>query len=121
MSRRKNRASPIVKTVMPDGTVLFSSPPTLLADVPLEYQASLYAKKERERTVKNDAKKKKKLDDLKTQLKVMKEELRNATIASKQAELVNQIAALEKTIKKVPKPRRKWSPVLPGSFGSKGS
>ncbi|WP_199053946.1 hypothetical protein [Aquitalea sp. ASV15] len=117
----KKCTSPIVKTIMPDGTVLFSSSPSRLGDVPLEYQASLYAKKERERAAKNDVKNKKKLDDLKSQLKIMKELLRNSTTSPNQAELVKKIAALEKAIKKVPKPKRRWSPILPGSFGSKRS
>lgn len=119
MSHRKSQKSLGNKTVISDGTVLFSRAPKRLEDVPLEYQASLYAKKERERIVKNDAKKKKKLDDLKTQLKTLKEKLRNATVTAIRAELEKEIVTLQKDIKKVPRPRRKWSPVLPGSFESK--
>jgi len=99
--------------------VVFSHTPKRLEDVPLEYQASLYAKRERARIVKSEAKKKKKLDDLKVQLKTLKEKLRAATVSPNKSELEKEITAMEKTIKKAPRPRRKWSPVLSGSFESK--
>ena len=119
MSRRKSTKSAIKKVVISDGTIIFSSSPKRLEDVPLEYQASLYAKKQRFAIVKADAKKKRNLDGLKAQLKGLKERLRNTTVTSGKEALKKEIMALEKTIKKAPKPKRKWSPVLSGSFESK--
>lgn len=119
MNPGKSRKSPAKKIVTSDGTVVFSHAPTRLEDVPLEYQASLYAKKERERRVKNDVKKKKKLDELKSQLKTLKAKLCKATITQNRTEIENEITALEKAIKKSPRPKHKWSPMLPGSFESK--
>src|SRR5690606_35591596 len=112
MSRRKSPKSTIKKVVISDGTIIFSSLPRRLEDVPLEYQASLYAKKQRFGIVKADAKKKRNLDGLKAHLKVLKERLRNAAVTSAKEALRKEILALEKAIKKAPKPKRKWSPVL---------
>ena len=104
---------------MPDGTVLFSRMPTRLEDVPVQYQASVYATNERERRAKNDEKKKKNLDLFRAQLKTLKGKLLNATTTSNLTEQQKEIAALEKAIKKAPKAKRKWSPILSGSFEAK--
>lgn len=89
-----------------------------LKGVPLEYQASVYAKMEREKRAQQDIKKQEQLQTLKSTAKKLKEELRETVTASVRVELERKISACDKAIKNAPKPRRRWSPILSGSFES---
>lgn len=89
-----------------------------LKDVPLEYQASVYAKMEREKHAQQDIKRREQLQTLKSTTKKLKEELRKTLTASVRVELERKISACDKAIKNAPKPRRKWSLILSGSFES---
>jgi len=89
-----------------------------LKDVPLEYQASVYAKMEREKRAQQDIKRREQVQNLKSTAKKLKEELRKAAAAPVRVELERKILACDKAIKNSPKPRRKWSPILSGSFES---
>lgn len=121
MSTRANRKScksAVEKTVTADGTVVFSAYPKRLEDVPLEYQAAVYAKKQRDKLAKQDVQKRAQLERLRATVKALKEKLRGVHVESARAELEKEIAAHEKAIRKAPRPRRKWSPILSGSFES---
>ena len=89
-----------------------------LKGVPLKYQASVYAKMEREKYAQQDIKKREQMQSLRSATKKLKEELRKTVTTSVRAELERKIAACEKAIRNAPKPKRKWSPVLSGSFES---
>lgn len=89
-----------------------------LKSVPLEYQASVYAKIEREKRAKQDIKIQEQLKTLKAIAKKLNEELKIAITPSVRLELERKISACDKAIKNTPKPRRRWSPILPGSFES---
>ncbi len=89
-----------------------------LASVPLEYQASVYAKETRLIRQKQEVKKRENLLKLKNQLKALKERIKAAHSDELRTKLLKETSALEKTIKKAPHPRRQWSLILPGSFGS---
>lgn len=110
--------SAVKKTVTSDGTVVFSTAPKRLEDVPLEYQAAVYAKMEREKLAKQDAKRRTQLQTLRASVKALKVKLRNTHVESARIDLEKEIAAHEKAMKKAPKPKRKWSLILPGSFES---
>jgi hypothetical protein len=89
-----------------------------LKDVPLEYQASVYSKMEREKRAHQDIKRREQLQTLRSTLIKLKEELRKTLTTSVRVELERKISACKKAIKNAPKPRRKWSPILSGSFES---
>ena len=89
-----------------------------LKSVPLEYQASVYAKMEKEKRAQQDIKRREQLQTLKSTAKKLKEELRKKITASVRVELERKISACDKAIKNAPKPRRSWSPILSGSFES---
>lgn len=113
---QKSRKSAAEKTATADGTVVFSAYPKRLEDVPLEYQAAVYAKKQRDKLANQDVQKRTHLEKLRATVKALKEKLRDVHFESESAKLEKEIAALEKAIRKAPKPRRKWSPILSGSF-----
>jgi hypothetical protein len=113
---KKSRKSAVGKTVTTDGAVVFSAYPKRLKDVPLEYQAAVFAKKQRDKLTKQDVQKRTQLEKLNATVKALKERLRGVRVESTRTELEKEIAAHEKAIKKAPKPRRKWSPTLSGSF-----
>jgi len=118
MSHRKPRRSAVERKVTSDGTVVFSTVPKRLEDVPLEYQAAVYAKKQRDKRAKQNAERQAQLQALRAKLRILKEKLRSTHVESARAELEKEIAAHEKAIKKTTKPRRGWSQVLSGSFES---
>lgn len=89
-----------------------------LKNVLLEYQASVYAKMEREKRAQQDINRREQLQTLKSAAKKLKEELRKTVTASVRVELERKISACDKAIKNAPKPRRSWSPILSGSFES---
>ncbi|WP_153160031.1 hypothetical protein [Zoogloea sp. 1C4] len=112
----KSRKSALGKTVTAKGTVVFSAYPKRLEDVPLEYQAAVYAKKQRDRLAKQDVQKRTQLEKLRATVKALKEKLRSVRVESARAELEREIATHQKAMRKTPKSRRKWSPILSGSF-----
>lgn len=120
MSRRASSKTagrpPAERKVLADGTVVFATYPKRVEDVPLEYQAAVYARNQRERDAKQAAKARAQLDGLRLDLKALKLKLRDAPIGTVRTDLEKEIKAKEKTIRKSPKPKRKWSPVLSGSF-----
>lgn len=89
-----------------------------LAAVPLEYQASVYAKEAKLLRSKSQEKQQKNLWELRVQLKALKEKLRSTHAEAALCQLKKDIEAKEKAIKNAPQPKRNWSPVLPGSFES---
>jgi len=116
---RKN----ILKTASPKATIRkikgeLRSDVEKLKDVPLEYQASVYAKIEREKRAQQDIKRREHLENLKSTVKKLNEELSKTVAASVRVELERKILACNKAIKSAPKPKRKWSPILSGSFES---
>lgn len=105
-----------VHSVDKDG--VFSSYPKRLDEVPPEYQAAVYAKQLRERQAEKDKQRKSGLNKLRTELNSLREKLRLAQSEAGRIELRTEIASKEKAIRKAPKPKRGWSPVLSGSFES---
>jgi hypothetical protein len=89
-----------------------------LKDAPIEYQASIYAKMQGEKRVRQDVKNREQIQALRATQKNLKGDLRKTPAGSDRAELERKLLACEKAIKKAPKPGRRWSPILPGSFGS---
>lgn len=89
-----------------------------LAAVPLEYQASVYAKEIKLQFQKNQDKDRENLLRLRSQIKVLKEKLKATYSEELRAKLIKEIESLEKAIKKAPRPKRQWSPIIPGSFES---
>jgi hypothetical protein len=87
-----------------------------LASVPLEYQACVYAKETKLRHKKKQDKNRENMLKLRSQLKSLKEKLKATHSEELRTKLLKETAALEKSIKKAPRPKRQWSPILPGSF-----
>lgn len=104
------------RKVLADGTVVFSSYPKRMEEVPPEYRAAVYAKKQRERDAKQAAEARAQLEGLRSDLKALKLKLRDVPIGVARTDLEKEIKAKEKSIRRAPKPKRKWSPVLSGSF-----
>lgn len=86
----------------------------LLEGVPIEYQAKMYEKLEKERLSKKYDQAIKEKEELKEKLKALSHQLKS----NPSKELEQQIKKLKKAIKKVPQPKKNWSPVLSGSFES---
>lgn len=120
MSRRASSTKvgkqPTERYVLADGAVVFSTYPKRVEDAPLEYQAAVYAKNQREQYVKQAAKVSAQLNGLRSDLKVLNLKLRDVPIGTALTDLEKEIKAKEKSIRKAPKPKRKWSPLLTGSF-----
>ena len=89
-----------------------------LAAVPLEYQASVYAKQAKLLRVKSEENQRKNLQKLRAHLKGLKEKLGTPHTQLTLDHLKNEIESAEKAIKKAPRPKSNWSPVLRGSFES---
>ncbi|MES2281774.1 MAG: hypothetical protein V4542_10215 [Pseudomonadota bacterium] len=89
-----------------------------LAAVSLEYQASVYAKETKLVRSKSQERQQKNLRELRVQLKALKEQLRSTHAEAALFQLKKAIEAKENAIKNSPRPKRSWSPVLPGSFES---
>lgn len=98
--------------------LVFSNYPKSVQSVPIEYQAAVYAKNERERNAKREAKEKLRLDTLRHELQALKAKIRSELTEPDRIKLEKEIKNKERSIKKTPKPRRKWSPVFAGSFES---
>ena len=92
---------------------------SILESTPSEYQSSVYAQLEKQRRAKNKARKINKIENLKAKLIELKDKLRNSQIEAERTELSKEILALETTIKRTRKPKKAWSPILPGAFESK--
>jgi hypothetical protein len=116
---KKRKRSKTVKSIsLVDENGVFSAYPNNLRGVPLEYQAAVYAKQLRERQTEKDNQRKSNLNKFRTELQSLKEKLRLAQSETARIELRKEIASKEKTIRKAPKPKRGWSPILSGSFES---
>jgi len=102
-----------------DSRPKFKSIAKLLEETPTEYQASVYANLEKQRRTKSQEKKKNNLIDLRVQLKELKRKLAMASSGSKKEKLNEEILKIEAAIKKAPRPKRRWPPVLAGSYESK--
>lgn len=89
-----------------------------LKSVPAEYRASVYTQMELEKRAQQDIKRRESLALQRGILKELQAELRKAGTEDARTDLLNKISSCEKAIKKTPKPIRKWSPTLPGSFES---
>jgi hypothetical protein len=89
-----------------------------LALVPLEYQASVYAKEMKLRRQEKQTEHKNNLTELRNSLKSLEEKFRKTESSDSRAILLKQIEAQKELIKRAPRPRRKWSPILSGSFES---
>ena len=89
-----------------------------LKSVPAEYHASVYAQMEQEKRVEQDVTRRKSLALQRGMLKELQAELRKAGTEAARTDLLNKISSCEKVIRTSLKPIRKWSPTLPGSFGS---
>ncbi|MDX1721604.1 MAG: hypothetical protein R3355_00685 [Pseudomonas sp.] len=92
---------------------------SILESTPSEYQASVYAQLEKQRRTKSKTRKTNKVENLKSKLIELKSKLRDSHIEAERTELSKEILALEATIKRTRKPKKAWSPILPGSFESK--
>lgn len=116
---KNKKCSSTAKSIsLVDENGVFSAYPKNLSGVPLEYQAAVYAKQLRERQTKKDNQRKSSLNQLRDELRSLKEKLRLTQSEPGRIELKKEIASKEKTIRKAPKPKRGWSPVLSGSYGS---
>jgi len=89
-----------------------------LAAVPLEYQASVYAKELRLRRQERQAAHKENLARHRSLLKSLEKKFRDEKNIESRAILLKEIEIQKKVIKQAPRPKRKWSPILPGSFES---
>ena len=87
-----------------------------LASVPLEYQASVYAKQMKLSVQRKQDKDRKTLLNLLSEFASLKKTLRATEPGESREKVQKQTADVEKLIKKVRRPKRKWSPILPGSF-----
>lgn len=87
-----------------------------LGSVPLEYQASVYAKHEKLKHARKQDEKRQNLQKLRDQLTVLKEQLRTTQSEALRAELKEKIATQEQAIKKAPRPKRRCTLTLSGSF-----
>jgi hypothetical protein len=101
-----------------DGSIAFVLNPKRLERVPLEYQASVYAKMQREKREQENIKRRSQIDALKAKIRGLKNDLKNACGESVRVQLTEKIKKFECEMKKMPKPKRKYSSVLPGSFES---
>lgn len=120
--RRRARSQKVEKPAprqLPGGVIVFSAYPKRVENVPLEYQAAVYAKNKREQVEKQDAKNRLQRDKLRSTLKALKLKLRIVPMGAERSEIEKEIEAQEKAIRKIPKPKSKWSPVLSGSFESR--
>jgi len=68
------------------------------------------------RRQKEQDKNREKLLELKTQLKALKDKLNATQSEELRTILLKETASLEKIMKKVPRTKRHWSPILPSSF-----
>ena len=89
-----------------------------LASVPLEYQASVYVKEMKLRRQEKQIEHKKNLARHRSLLKSLEKKFQEENSKESRATLLKEIEIQKKIIKQAPRPKRKWSPVLPGSFES---
>lgn len=90
----------------------------ILEQTPAEYQASVYAKLQKQRRQKATEKKKKNLAELRNKLKELKIKFAMLSPGPGRETLKDEISKIEAAIKKAPRPKRQWSSILPGSFES---
>lgn len=90
----------------------------ILEQTPAEYQASVYAKLEKQRRQKATEKKKRNLAELRSKLKELKTKFAMLSPGPGREALKDEISKIEAAIKKASRPKRQWSPILSGSFES---
>jgi hypothetical protein len=89
-----------------------------LASVPLEYQASIYAKEMKLRRQEKQTEHKENLAKHRSLLKSLEKKLQEEKSKESRAIILKEIEIQKKIIKQAPRPKRKWSPILSGSFES---
>jgi hypothetical protein len=89
-----------------------------LASVPLEYQASVYAKEMKLRYQEKQIEHKENLVKHRSSLKSLEKKFQEEKSEESRAILLKEIEIQKKIIKRAPRPKRKWSPILSGSFES---
>mgnify|MGYP006347997881 FL=1 len=89
-----------------------------LASVPIEYQASVYAKEIKLQHQEKQIENKENLAKHRSLLKSLEKKFQEEKSEESRAILLNEIEIQKKIIKRAPRPKRKWSPILSGSFES---
>lgn len=91
----------------------------VLEQTPHEYRSAVYRDLSKQQQDKKSEQRESKFRGLKEEIVHLQRQLENATDKDR-TEIQEKISALERTAKRTaPKAKRTWSPVLPGSFGSK--
>lgn len=89
-----------------------------LASVPLEYQASVYAKEMELRRQEKQNEHKENLAEHRILLKSLEKKFQEEISEESRAILLKEIEIQKKIVKRAPRPKRKWSTILSGSFES---
>ena len=89
-----------------------------LASVPLEYQASVYAKEMKLRRQEKQTEHKENLAKHRSLLKSLEIKFQEEKSEESRTILLKEIEIQKKIVKRIPRPKRKWSPIIPGSFES---
>ncbi|MFN7041698.1 MAG: hypothetical protein ACK4OH_11085 [Acidovorax temperans] len=89
-----------------------------LASVPLEYQSSVYAKEMELQRQEKQNEHKKNMAEHRKLLKSLERKSQEETNENSRAILLKKIQLQKNIIKQAPRPKRKWSPILSGSFES---
>ena len=89
-----------------------------LASVPIEYQASVYAKEIKLQHQEKQIENKENLAKHRSLLKSLEKKFQEEKSEESRAILLNEIEIQKKIINRAPRPKRKWSPILSGSFES---
>ena len=89
-----------------------------LASVPIEYQASVYAKEIKLQHQEKQIENKENLAKHRSLLKSLEKKFQEEKSEESRAILLNEIEIQKKIIKRAPRPKRNWSPILSGSFES---
>lgn len=86
-----------------------------IAAFPLEYQAAAYKNELKQISIKRQEREKKVANVILEELHKLKKELQLTTVKEDRVRIKETILKIQKNM---PKSRRKWSPILPGSFES---
>ena len=89
-----------------------------LASVPIEYQASVYAKEIKLQHQEKQIENKENLAKHRSLLNNLEKKFQEEKSEESRAILLNEIEIQKKIIKRAPRPKRNWSPILSGSFES---
>lgn len=86
-----------------------------IAAFPLEYQAAAYKNELKQISKKRQEREKMAANVIREELHKLKKELQLTTVKEDRVQIKETILKIQKNM---PKSRRKWSPILPGSFES---